>query len=188
MDICLNVEEPVLEATLHSMEKNNQWSRLKRGFYKYPRAQKFLTDLMKTHSPAKLQDLLTTGMDFPDLGIFKIAVEHPVPGFNNFIAISEERHSTHFDISISPEEEYVEEIDLADYIQAILISPAIGSRATMPTDPVIESVRLCQHRVHHKRLLLMRARGFISSLQKKHPQLNRRGLSSVSYHSCAYDI
>lgn len=58
-------------------------------------------------------------MDFPDLGIIKIRAEHPVPGLDRLITTLEERYSTHSDIPASPEEEYVEEIDLAEYIQVI---------------------------------------------------------------------
>lgn len=41
-----------------------------------------------------------------------------------------------FDISRSPKEDYMEEIDLVDNIQAILIISAIESRAAIPTEPV----------------------------------------------------
>lgn len=48
--------------------------------------------------------------------MFKTEVEHLVPGLNNLIAILEERRYTHFNVLASPEEEYVEEINLAEYI------------------------------------------------------------------------
>lgn len=47
----------------------------------------------------------------PDLGVFKIEAEDPVPGLDNLVAILEERRSTYFDISKSIVEVFVEEIN-----------------------------------------------------------------------------
>lgn len=44
----------------------------KRIAYKYPRARKFLVDLAVTCSAWKVEELLTVGIDFPELGMVKI--------------------------------------------------------------------------------------------------------------------
>lgn len=46
--------------------------------FKYPKARMFLEDLAAAHSAVEVQDLLTVGMNFPDLGMVKIEPEHPV--------------------------------------------------------------------------------------------------------------
>lgn len=38
--------------------------------------------------------ILTAGIDFPDLGVFQIEAEHPVPDLDNLVAILEERSFT----------------------------------------------------------------------------------------------
>lgn len=37
---------------------------------------------MLTHTPGELQDLLDAGVEFPELGMVKIEVEHLVPGLD----------------------------------------------------------------------------------------------------------
>lgn len=81
----------------------------KRMAYKYPKAQKFLENLITTHSPGELQDM---GLDFLDLKIIKIEAKYPMRGLDRLLITLEERRPTRF--------EYVEEIDLAQYVQAML--------------------------------------------------------------------
>lgn len=50
--------------------------------YKYSEARRFLVDLMTTHTPRELEDLLATGVKFPELGMVKIEAKHPVPGLD----------------------------------------------------------------------------------------------------------
>lgn len=66
--------------------------------YKYNEAWRFLADLMTTHTPGELQDLLAADMEFLELGMVKIKREHPVLGFDQLCASLETRRSTHFDV------------------------------------------------------------------------------------------
>lgn len=86
--IGLNVEELTVEAALHS--KKQRTTTPEKMSYKYRRARKFLTDLMITHSPEELQDLLTACIDFPDSGMYKTEFEHHVLGLDNLMATLEE--------------------------------------------------------------------------------------------------
>lgn len=86
---------------------------------------------MTTHVPKELQDPLIVGIDFPDLGMYKIEADHPMPSLNNLIVILEERYSSRFDVPVSLKQEYVEEITIAEYIQSILIAPAMEPRTAM---------------------------------------------------------
>lgn len=45
--------------------------------YKYPRAPKFFASLGSTHSVEEKHELLVVGIEFPDLAMLKIEVEHP---------------------------------------------------------------------------------------------------------------
>lgn len=77
-------------------------------------------------------------MDLPKLGMITIKAEHSVPGFDWLFEGLEERRSTIFDISASLEDDVVEEIDLADYIQAMLIDPLLEPSAIVLIEPVQE--------------------------------------------------
>lgn len=60
-----------------------------------------------------------TSMEFPELGMIKIEAEHAVPGLDQLCVSLETRRSTYFNVLASVEEEYVEEIDLATFIQNV---------------------------------------------------------------------
>lgn len=97
-------------------------------------------DLMTTHTLEELQDLLATGGEFLELGNVKIEAEHPVLGLDQLRVSLETRRSTRFDVSSSIEEEYVEEIDLAIFIQAMLVKPALVPRVIIPPGPAVEMI------------------------------------------------
>lgn len=65
----------------------------------------------------------------------KVEAEHQVLGFDRLVAILEERRATSFDIPTSLTE-FVEEINLAGYIQAMLVNPTLEARAATSTDPL----------------------------------------------------
>lgn len=94
---------------------------------------------MTTLTPRELQDLLAAGMEFPELWMVKIEAEHPVPGLDQLCVNLERRRSTRFDVSASTKEEYVEEIDLATFIQSMLVVPSLEPRAATPSDPTPRS-------------------------------------------------
>lgn len=84
--------------------------------YKYPPARRFIADLMTTHTPEELQDLLAAGVEFPELEMVKIEAEHPVSGLDQLRVTLEAWRSIRFDVYASAEEEYVEEIDLETFL------------------------------------------------------------------------
>lgn len=47
--------------------------------YKYPEAWRFLAELMIIHIPGELQEFLAADMEFSELRMAKIEVDHPVP-------------------------------------------------------------------------------------------------------------
>lgn len=54
-------------------------------------------------------------IEFLDLGLVKIKVEHPVSGFDNLLARPEEQRPSNWEVPASPEQ-YKEEIGATDYI------------------------------------------------------------------------
>lgn len=95
---------------------------------------------MVTHTPRELQDLLAASVEFPEMGMVKIETEHPVPSLDQLRITLENQISTRFDVSASAEEEYVEEIDLDTFIQAMLTEAASEPRKTIPLSPVPETI------------------------------------------------
>lgn len=71
----------------------------------------------------------------PLFGMVNIEAEHPMPGLDKLVANLEDQHPTSWDIAKSSEE-FIQEIMLADYIQAMLMDPEEGvipaPRPTMP--------------------------------------------------------
>lgn len=66
-----------------------------------------------------------------------------MPGLDQLGAILEERQATSFDIHAS-REELMEEIDLADYIQTMLIAPFMEARVLVPTVSLMEPILTSQ--------------------------------------------
>lgn len=76
-----------VEATPSGKNKRKTVAFERKMAYKYPKGRKVLADLTTTHTPGELRDLLNAGIDFPDLGMFKIEADHPVPGLDNLVTI-----------------------------------------------------------------------------------------------------
>lgn len=74
-DIGLDIEEPMPEG-LPPTKKKKVWPE-KRMVYKYPHGPKFFASLASTHSVEEKHELLVVGIEFPDLAMLKIEVEHP---------------------------------------------------------------------------------------------------------------
>lgn len=141
-EIGLGAEETMAEVqvTPSSQQRKETTRSNQRVGYKYPQARRFIADLMTTHTPEELQDLLADGLEFPELGMVKIEVEHPVPGLDQLHATLEARRSTRFDLSASAEEEYVEEIDLDTFSRAMLMRPTLEPGRIIPPSPEPESI------------------------------------------------
>lgn len=73
-----------------------------------------------------MQELLVAGVEFPDLGMVKLEVEHPVPDLELSCPARRARPSN-WDIHTSAEQ-YIEEIWLVDYIRAALVDSIVASR------------------------------------------------------------
>lgn len=71
-----------------------------------------------------MQELLVIGVEFSDLGMVKIEVEHPVPDLDNLLGRLDEQRPSNWEIPAFPGQ-YMEEIGLADYVQATLMDPAV---------------------------------------------------------------
>lgn len=80
-EISLSIEESTIE-TLTPQKKKTCARVEKSEAYNYSRPRNFLADLMTTRMHEELQDLLSAGIDFPEVGIVKIEVEHPLPGLD----------------------------------------------------------------------------------------------------------
>lgn len=63
-----------------------------------------------------------------------------MPGLDQLRVNLEAQRSTRFDVSTFVEEEYVEEIDMATFIQSMLIVPSLESRAATPSNPTLEVI------------------------------------------------
>lgn len=90
---------------------------------------------MTTHAPRELQDLLAASVVFPYLGMVKFEAEHSVPGLDQLRINLDKRRSTRSDVSASVEGEYVKEIDLATFIQSMLVVPALEPKAVISLGP-----------------------------------------------------
>lgn len=49
----------------------------------------------------EVQELLTAGVEFPDLGIVKIQAKHPVPGLDRLVASLKEQCATSFVLDLA---------------------------------------------------------------------------------------
>lgn len=131
-----------------------------------------------------MQELLVASVEFPDLRMVKIKAEHPIPSFNNLVARLDEQRPSNWDIPLSPEQ-YIEEIRLGEYNQAMLAYldlevgavPTLG--ATVPKEPLMEPTSTVQPPRHHEYPLLIKVRRLVLLPQRKRPRLgpNQRGLS-----------
>lgn len=69
-EIGLGAKETMTESQVApSSRQRKETPRFDRRIaYKYPQDRRFITDLMRTHTPRELQDLLAAGVEFPELG------------------------------------------------------------------------------------------------------------------------
>lgn len=137
--------------------------------YKYPQARRFIADLMTTYTPGELQDLLAVGVEFPELGMVKIETKHPIPGLDQLCVTLEARRSTGFDVSAFVAEEYVEEIDLDTFIQAMLTRQALEPSMTISLGLILKQFWVLKLLAFRRPLASIRARGF-TSLPPKRPR------------------
>lgn len=77
-------------------------------------------------------------MDFSELGMVKIEANNPIPGLDQLSVTLEMGRFTDFDILASAEEGYMEEIDLATYIQSMLMVRALEPRGAPLLEPANE--------------------------------------------------
>lgn len=67
-EIGLSVKEPMVEVPPPPQKKKKSFGLEKRVAYKYSKNPNFFADLAATHSGGEVQDLLTAGIDFLELG------------------------------------------------------------------------------------------------------------------------
>lgn len=130
---------------------------------------------MTTHTLGELQDLLTAGVEFSELGMVKTEAEHPVPGLDQLCISLEMRRFSRLDVLASVEEEYVEKIDLATFILSMLVARALEPRAVIPPGPAPEVTWPSRPSVPHRKLSLTRAKGFMFPLPRRCHQRDPKG-------------
>lgn len=174
--IGLGIEElkPVKSPPTTKKKKNAEPQ--KRMAYKYRHAWKSFANLASTHSVWEVQKILIAGTRFLDLGMVKVEDEHPVPGLDRLVASLEERLPTNWDIPESSEQ-FIEEIGLVDYIQAMLVGPTVKTgtipvpKATVPSttepmEPLMEQTSTHNNQRCRRHLLLTRVRRLIFPPQR----------------------
>lgn len=131
-NIDLDVEELMIEGP--PMKKKKAWPE-KRIAYKYPRSENFLP----THSVEEIKELLVAGLEFSDLRMVKLEAEQFVPGLSNLVPRLNDRCPINWNIPTSFEQ-YIEEIELANYIQATLVDPTVEVELVPISGAIVPSV------------------------------------------------
>lgn len=144
--------------------------------YKYPEARPFLANLMTTHTLGELQDLLTAGVEFSELGMVKTEAEHPVPGLDQLCISLEMRRFSRLDVLASVEEEYVEKIDLATFILSMLVARALEPRAVIPPGPAPEVTWPSRPSVPPQEAVVDKGKGVYVPSPKKMPSTRPKGI------------
>lgn len=115
----------------HPLKKRNRGIQRKM-VYKYPRARKFFLDMSTLYSVKELLKLLVAGVQFPDLGLVKIEVNHLVSGVDSLLNSTGGATPGHLGCFCIPRAIYRGDWG-ADYIRAAFVNPdAVASTSPSP--------------------------------------------------------
>lgn len=100
----------------------------------------------------------------------------PWPGLDQLRVSLGTRGSTCLDISTFVEKEYAEEIDLATFIQSMLVAPALEQRAIIPPSPTPEVNMVVQAVTTPRVAVTDKDKGVYVSSPKKVPSTRPKGI------------
>lgn len=105
----------------------------------------------------------------PRIGGGKVEAEHPVPGLDQLCVSLEMQRSTQFDVSASREEEYVEETDMATFIQSMLIVSSLEPRGASLSDRRTEVISVNETVSTPQATAIAKGKGIYVAPPKKTP-------------------